>query len=327
MTSPNRAIFGAEAPSEDLLVPLRDLNDADRVGSTVEYFSRKMSRPVEFLTVIDTETDLEATVRELGQIATRFQNQGMNGQAEPGEQREASARVVVSNNPAADFLVCCCHRLVCMPTSATPFANGRFVGSYASALLARSDQPAILVGPMVDGGEPVDFDDMILALSGDEQCLSLLPAARSLAEALGLPVRNVHVIEERDDQVVANAQGELRLWFPDALFSTVAIEPVAAEDVGSGLAQYSNRSLLAVATHARTGLARLAEGSRTFDAVGASTRPVVVVGPHIDALSVGTTGPRSVNEDGAFMPADFSESQIVREVTFDPRHGAAAVRK
>ena len=57
-------------------------------------------------------------------------------------------------------------------------------------------------------------------------------------------------------------------------------------------------TLLAVATHARQGLAWIAEGSVAFSLVSESKAPVLVIGPHYRARADEGTGPDGAESDG-----------------------------
>lgn len=284
----------ASGVSQAILAPVVSSHDAERILSTVAWFSRSLERGVEFVTVIDEAEDRGETFTELAAVADRL------GKL---TRQPVTCRVIVDADPAAVVLAVATDRLVCMPTSATPFKRGHFVESYAAALLNQTTQPVILVGPQAAVGPHVRFEDIVIAVAGDEECLDVLPVGRRFADQTGLDVRLVHVLEENDEHVVVDPDGRARLWFPGSLHTSLNVELLAGtESTAQVLAPASEHSILMMATHARCGLERIAQGSIAFDTIAHARAPVVVVGPKVEAGNGGVSELEFLGADSESMP-------------------------
>jgi len=262
--------MGVSAPARRIVVPVANLRDPEQVTPTATWFARQLRRPMELVTVIGTDNSLDEAARALGAATDRLH--GASGQP-------VSGRLIISDETAAAVVEACRDRLVVMETSASPFRDRHVVGSHAARILARSTQPVVMVGPAVDSVAEPAVDSITVALSGDSECLSSLPVARTLSAAMGLKIRNIHVLEPTDDHVMVDAAGQARLWFPDRLHTSVPVEIQTGSDIDAVLADVTETSLLVMGSHARCGLRRMAEGSAAFDVVEHARGPVVLIGP------------------------------------------------
>jgi len=269
-TAPHDRVF-----ARAIVVPVKVAADAQKILGVVEACALSLNRPVEFVSVVDETWDVAQAAADLADVAEDLAQRILD---------PVRCRLVVSDDPAAVVMDLGADRVVVMPTSATPFRGDHFVGSYAAGLLARSTEPVILVGPEVDEARFGTFTDMVVPLGSDSDCLGVLPVAYAWASQLGLPVRLVHVREENEDQLLVDSDGHARLWFPDELHTSLSVEARDATDTPDVLVELSQTSLVMMATHARCGLARVAEGSILFDTVARSTAPVVATGPRISEV-------------------------------------------
>lgn len=309
-----------QAFASAIVTPVVSARDVERVARTAAWFSERLHRAIEVVRVIDETHDRSEVMEEMAEATERL------GRITSHPVR---CRVVVDENPAAAMLEIAQDRLVCMPTSATPFKRRHFVESHAAALLDRTTQPVILIGPHLDADKEVDFEDIAVALAGDEDCLDVLPAARQLADDTGLGLRLIHVREHHDDHVMLDKAGQARLWFPGRLHSSLAVDLIDNVRTPDGLAAEAGPSLLMMATHARCGLERIAEGSVTFDTIAAAAGPIMVVGPRIGATPVSAVAssrrPLRLSGDTKKLSATITKetsTDAVTEMIFCPRQPA-----
>jgi nucleotide-binding universal stress UspA family protein len=172
--------------------------------------------------------------------------------------------------------------LVCM-ASVGRSRTAPILGSVAEAVLREVSTPVLLIGPEVDV-DNFDLDGNIeVTVDGSATSEGILPIAASWSIVYHLGLRVVTVLETADhgdswmeSGYVRNIAEKLerdvtRHVDHDVLHGDVVHRVL--EDA----AQHA--SVLAMATHGRTGLPRLASGSVTMAAVHGSTRPVLVYRP------------------------------------------------
>jgi len=179
---------------------------------------------------------------------------------------------------------------------------GALAGSLARDLVQTSTAPVVVVGPHADRPptlvgphrrrparfpEPLSVPRLVVAVDGTPASEAALPVAARWAEALGMALAIVTVAED----VALDASGERSNRFgpddPEAYVAalaerwgasgTVVRDPIG---VASGLRSHlalEPAGLLAVTSHARSGLERLRSGATSADIVRTSTVPVLVV--------------------------------------------------
>lgn len=261
-----------------LVVPVERPADIGATSGLVTYLAERLERPVEYVLVVQPDAlfpqDIDDLVAEVAAISD----------AGP---IEASGRLILADSITDAILDVCRDRLTCMKTHATPYESTSFVGSHAAALLEVSSEPVLLIGPNVDATKPPSVDDIAIALGGDIDEVDLFLPARRLADALGVGTRWIHIVTPNDENLIVDEDDNTRFWYPGSARTTLTVNALAGDGKGLGhqLAEATTRSILAMSTHARRGLNRIAEGSITFDAIGATTHPVLAIGPGAQALS------------------------------------------
>jgi nucleotide-binding universal stress UspA family protein len=193
--------------------------------------------------------------------------------------------------------------LVCLSTHGRGRVAGAVVGSVARSLLERSGGPIVAVGPVADrppafGSKwsgPLSVAGLVACVDGSPASESILPVAAAWASTLEMPLTILTVAEPLLPPVRPDAIHRRRFG-PDAdadkyvealaaawatanleVTASVAYDPISP---ASGLQRYLDdhgASLIAVTTHARTGLRRLILGSGAASMVHASKIPAVVV--------------------------------------------------
>jgi nucleotide-binding universal stress UspA family protein len=182
--------------------------------------------------------------------------------------------------------------LLCLATNARGPAVDLVARSVGDQVLCRSTRPVLAVGPAVPDGPWPGVDRLVCCVDGDDPATDrLLAATADWALGLGCESHLVRVIppggagidvldaRERLDDVVR------RLW-ARGLPATSAL--VTAADVDAGIvrcAAQGDGTLLVMASHGTSGLARLRLGSVTLDVVRRATAPVLVFPVHTQPTS------------------------------------------
>jgi len=205
--------------------------------------------------------------------------------------RHARSLVVVDRNPA-DAIETCSREgdaLVCMTTHGRGALTASVLGSVAETVVRRAKSPVVLVGPRCRGDWQLGPAPVLVAgFDGSDRSRAGVRAAGDFATALGGRVRVVEMFHRPDVvavsrfnvdgvDVLEDAVGELRVTGVDADYEVVdGLDPA---DVLIEIAIRDEASLVAVATHGRHGVARVALGSVTTRLVRYSPVPVLVVCP------------------------------------------------
>jgi len=191
--------------------------------------------------------------------------------------------------------------LVCMSSHGRGRVGGAVIGSVAKEVLEATGAPVVMVGHGVlerhgaDGYAPLGSGRLVACVDGGEESEQVLPPAAGFATALGLRLSVVTVAEpspppvrddvpwhrhhgpDRDaDQYIEELAQRWRSVVPD-LSAQVVYDPIGP---GRGIEAHLRgepADLVAVTTHARTGLERVLLGSGAANVIQHSTAPVLVV--------------------------------------------------
>lgn len=172
--------------------------------------------------------------------------------------------------------------IVCMATHARTRLGHALFGSVAEDVVRALTIPAVLVGPKCreswSPGGP-----LLVCLDGSDASDAIVPIAHEWAVALSAKVVLVHVFHPLDVESATK---------PEAVIGA-AVERLAADvevetrvlrgeyPVGTivGLVDELSPVVVALATHGRTGLARVSLGSVATEVVRKSASPALVVRP------------------------------------------------
>ena len=200
------------------------------------------------------------------------------------EDRPAAAAVATLAETEPDAIVC-------MTTHARGGVGRAALGSVAEEIVRRTEVPLVLVGPVVQATGS-DFQELIVCLDGSPTAAAILPVATALASDLDLAVWLVGVVDPQLSVDVAAATGgdtleSARLQhFGHELRSAglnVNWETLHGDDPASSIADFAETRpspLLAMTTHGRTGLARVAAGSVAMGVVRRARCPVLITRSH-----------------------------------------------
>jgi nucleotide-binding universal stress UspA family protein len=209
-----------------------------------------------------------------------------------GEPAEAIAR------RAAELGSC----VVCLTTHGRGRLHGALVGSVARSVLQRSSDPIVALGPSADNPgwmprprkwpEPLSVPRIVACVDGTDTSEQVLPMALAWARALGMSMTILTVAEdvprpirgERHSRYGSDGDAEryvealVAQWGGSAAHvdGTVVRDPIGP---ASGLRVHLDQQpagLVALTTHARSGMQRALLGAGAASIVHASVAPCVV---------------------------------------------------
>ena len=177
--------------------------------------------------------------------------------------------------------------LIAMATHARSGLGRVLVGSVTEAVIRRTSRPVLLLGPRADPA-PIAPRSLILCVDGSLLSESLIPIAAFRAQALNLHVTVVQVVSPRGERAVLPPDVSEQAYV-ERLGKMLCERGVnAAWEVlhGAGTAAticaYAREvpgAIVALGTHSRAGLSRLALGSVAMAVVQHCARPVLVFHP------------------------------------------------
>jgi nucleotide-binding universal stress UspA family protein len=271
---------------DTIFVPLDGSDFSARAIPIAARLATRLSAAMVFFSAVATED--ERRVREAELVTL-----------EPGDHRHRPW-VVVDKDPAGaihEALRRTNNALACMASHGRN-RSAAILGSVTTEVIARGHDPLVLVGPMID----VEIEGMGVVAGIDETPASqaLLPTAARIADLIGEPLSVITVAEPVPPPVKVGAPTRRRFG-PDEDVDTYleqavaplreqghAVETRAMYDPispAAGVRDYvwqHPASLVAVASHARTGTSRLLLGSVAAEIVRSIISPVLVV-PRPDA--------------------------------------------
>lgn len=218
----------------------------------------------------------------------------------------ADVHVVVADDPVmaiAETAAGLGSTLVCMSTHGRGRVTGAVVGSVARSLLQSTREPIVAVGPFADRPRsfsstipvPLSVPRLVACVDGSPPSESLLTVAGAWADALGMSLTILTVAEptpppvrpeatwyrrhgpEEDADAYIRRVGERWKDVAKDVSTQVVYDPISPAD---GLRTYLDQhpaGMVAVTTHARTGLRRVLLGADAANIVHASTAPALVV--------------------------------------------------
>jgi nucleotide-binding universal stress UspA family protein len=198
------------------------------------------------------------------------------------DREPADAILTVSAEP---------HALVCMSTRGRGAIREALLGSIGEEVVRASVAPVLLVGPEMRADWELGEAPLVLAgLDGSRPSLAAAQAAGDLATSVKARVRAIEVLRPSDVVTV----GEFPGGDIEMLKQVVAdlaqrgleadyklVDGFDAADTLTKLAAAEHAAVIAVASHGRTGFARVALGSIAMRTIRQAPCPVLVSGPAV----------------------------------------------
>jgi len=199
--------------------------------------------------------------------------------------------VVVASRSASDAILARAaaftHPLVCMASHGRSGVGQALLGSVTEATLRGSSEPILVVGPSFhDGAPPLSAGaSMVYCSDGSHAADAALPAACEWASMLGLHVWVLQVLEPSSPQGGGSDTAETAVvervakHFAEAGVS-VDWDTLHGKEAAHALVDRISRigaSLVVMASHGRSGLARMVVGSQAMHLVHHSPCPVLLV--------------------------------------------------
>lgn len=271
----------AQMKRSGLVVPLDGSAEAERAVPVARQLADRLGGGLLLVTVV-------APGHDRGSAAAAVET--------AAAQAGAASTVVDGRDVAAAILeVAAANAVVCMASHGRG-RSAAMVGSVATAVVARSDNPVVIVGPRVPAGHRL-AERVVACVDGSPPSETVVPTAASWASALGLRLSLVTVAEpippplkpgapyRRGHGPTIDADDYIARLVQDWQRRDVAVDGTAIYDpvsVAGGLADHlASRpaALVAATTRARTGVTRAVLGSVAAAMVRHVRVPMVLVGP------------------------------------------------
>jgi nucleotide-binding universal stress UspA family protein len=193
--------------------------------------------------------------------------------------------------------------VVCLATRGRGRVGGALLGSVARSVVQLSEGPVVVLGPSADNPgwwprprnwpEPLSVPRMVACVDGSPASEQILPVATAWAEALGLSLTVLTVIEDAPPPIRPDpgpsrfgAHADAHSYVEHLVEQWSSQLPDTTGDVVSdplgpaaGIRAYLERNpagLLALTTSARSGVQRLRLGATAAGIIHASTVPCLV---------------------------------------------------
>jgi nucleotide-binding universal stress UspA family protein len=189
--------------------------------------------------------------------------------------------------------------VVCLTTHGRGRLRGAFVGSVARSLLQRSPEPIVALGPMADNPgwsprprswpEPLSVPRIVACVDGSDASEQVLPLATVWARGLDMSLTILTVIDENSgsgessrygtdtdaESYVARLVEQWRKSVPDT-DGEVVRDPIGPASAIRAHLDQRPAGLVALTTHARSGMQRVLLGAAAASIVHASVAPSLV---------------------------------------------------
>jgi len=181
--------------------------------------------------------------------------------------------------------------VICMSTHGRSGVRQLLLGSVAEAITRELRVPMLLVGPATDLDLAQRFDTAVVCTDGSDVSDAIVPVIAEWRRGLSLQTWVVQVLDpdvrralDESGEIVTeeNAVRSIAGLLMEQDGATVNWEVLHGEPVASRIVDYASHvsaSIIAMATHGRTGLGRVALGSVAARVVHEAHCPVLVTRP------------------------------------------------
>jgi nucleotide-binding universal stress UspA family protein len=199
--------------------------------------------------------------------------------------------------------------LVVMTTRGRGVASRGLLGSVTEEVVRTCVAPVLFVGPGIRAGWELADEPLVLAgLDGSTPSVAAAHAAGDLAASIGARVRVVEVLRPSDILTVGEfPRGDLELLEVAAAELSrrgvpadhEMVDGYDAADTLANKAAAEHAAVISVASHGRTGLARLVLGSIAMKTIRRAACPVLVTGPAVHRHETNGATVRASGEEQA----------------------------
>jgi nucleotide-binding universal stress UspA family protein len=259
---------------DNLIVPF----DGSAAARHVSTYAADMARVLEAQLVMVTSAELgsSADLDRLKSHAVAMSQQTVDVWIDAQHKPSLAVAESVHHRPAS---------LVCMATHARTGLWRAVGGSVAESVLRHVDVPVLLFGPAWEAAPSFHPTRMIVAIDGSRTSEEILPIADEWVARLGLECTMVHVDTGEEHSIgrapeVADRIGQLSAPFVER---GAELSIIDASEVPAAIVDLADRhpgAVVALATHGRAGVQRLATGSIAMEVVSAAPVPVLVRSAH-----------------------------------------------
>lgn len=246
---------------EQVIVPLDGSEHADRALRPAIEVARRLDASVVLLRAIHPD-DVDVAQQELSARADDHEPPGVELVIDTERGPVGAIATVVADRP---------NSLVCMTTHGRSGLTRALLGSVAEEALREVDVPFLLVGPDYVAGTGLG-SCVIAPVDGSHRSEAILPVALEWSQRLDVPMWVVTVVDPSEVAKARDAGGDLQ---EDTYVRRLASAlPAGGREVDwevlhdadpatgiTGFTEARNGGLVVMATHGRSGLARVALGS------------------------------------------------------------------
>jgi nucleotide-binding universal stress UspA family protein len=262
---------------DQVIVPLDGSEHADRALRPAIEVARRLGASVSLLRAIHPD-DVDVAETELGERITEHEPPGAEMLIDTMNGPVGAIAAAVDAHPDS---------LVCMTTHGRSGLSRALLGSVAEEALREVDVPFLLVGPAYVPGTGLGAC-VIVPVDGSHRSEAVLPIASEWATALEVPLWIVTVVDPADAERVRAEGGDLlENSYVHRLASSMPTvghevdwEVLHNADPAAGITEFveaRNNGLVVMATHGRSGVARVALGSVSSRVVRDHTGLTLVV--------------------------------------------------
>jgi nucleotide-binding universal stress UspA family protein len=269
---------GKDAPMfTTVVVPLGHSEEDGLALLHGSVLARQAGARLQLMSVRPTYVDLPTVRDHLRQIAHRVRVEAEVVVAGPGDVAATLSEVAADPDT-----------LMCLHTRARGPVAEMVMGSVSEQVVRTSEHPVVLIGPHC-APPPIRYESLIVGLDGSALAERILPTAQAWATHLDVTPWLVHVmaghvpLETGDDDEVTEA------GYVHNVAARLADEGVKAEwetvrdrDPAAAIVRFAEdqaKAMVALTTHGRSGLARVALGGVAFQVAHRATCPVLVLRP------------------------------------------------
>jgi nucleotide-binding universal stress UspA family protein len=261
---------------ESIIVPLDGSALGERALPVAAALAARWGAVVRLLRIVG-ENESSASAAEYLKIVARAT--GPNAHALPPIVMDDAAKAI---RETVGYTV---HSLLCMSSHGRGGLGRALLGSVAESVVRESLGPVLLIGPRAGNSTG---NTILATFDGSQLSESILPLAVDWADALGMRLSFAHVIAPDSTTQIAG-RDVLETNYVESLARRINRPEVAVDwdvlhnkDAGAAIVRYAediSAAVIAMTTHGRSGLSRIAAGSTAMTVVHRAPCPVLVLRP------------------------------------------------